>query len=246
MLGAYVLRMTVSDGEATDADNVLVVVGVPDAGVLVIDEDSLGKDQAPNFFSSENVNEGNADKGVRTQLPVFADNIGQTFTVYTGEVGDEGWFALKTIPGSWGTAGPTSDGLRNYVGNPSISSPHNVGSGLGSGGDPEALLDEIPNVTPLRATGLKQLEGSRVCAVVYKSDISMNYDPLEGSLKGDNQGTVAFDVLSVTERTNGSSSSLPQVDIQVLDAREVCEATLTMFTEVPVPTSSSEPFDVVP
>ncbi len=246
VLGTYVFRLTVSDGEDTVSDNVMVSVVEPDVVVLVIDEDSLGKDQDPNQFSSSQVNEDNADIGVRTPLPVFAANIGQTFTLYTGEVGDEGWFALKTIPSSWGSTGPTADGLRNFVGNPSMASPHNVGPGLGSGNDPEDLLDEIPNVTPLRATGLKQLEGSRVCAVVYKSDISMNYDPLEGSLKGDNVGTVAFEVLSVTQRTNGSSSSLPEVEIKILDAETVCEGPLSLFTDAPVPTSSSEPFDVVP
>ena len=73
-----------------------------------------------------------------------------------------------------------------------------AGNGLGSGSNPEKWLDKEPNVTPLRATGLKLLIGKSVCAVVYKSDVSMNYGPLNGSLKGDNLGTVAFKVISVT------------------------------------------------
>ena len=98
-------------------------------------------------------------------------------------------------------------------------------------------------MTPLRATGLKLLEGRQICAVVYDSDISINYDPLDGSLKGANLGTVAFEVLAVTPRTE---FSLPEVGIQILDAEEVCERLLTLLTEAPEPISSSEPFDVIP
>ena len=54
-------------------------------------------------------------------------------------------------------------------------------------------------------------------------------------------------VLSVTARTDGSESSLPEVEIEILDADEVCDCeTLTLFTDAPEPTSSSEPFDVEP
>ena len=82
--------------------------------------------------------------------------------------------------------------------------------------------------------------------MVYDSDISINYGPLNGSLKGANLGTVAFKVNSVTQLTGFSSSSLPKVEIEILDAVEVCEGPLTLFTDAPAPISSSEPFDVVP
>jgi hypothetical protein len=172
--------------------------------------------------------------------------VGQVITLYTGQVGDEGWFAPETIPASWGPAG----GLPGFIGNPAASPtstpPHGVGPGLGAGSDPEALLDKVPDVNPLRATGLSLLVGQRVCAVVYDSDISINYGPLNGSLKGANLGTVAFLVLSVTQHVGGSSSSLPDVSIQILDAAQVCAGPVTLFTAAPEPTSSSEPFDVVP
>ena len=155
---------------------------------LVIDEDSIDNGNPPNFFSDVDVNDDIADIGLRTQLPFFAANVGNIITLHTGEVGDEGWFALKTIPDSWDAAGP-DDGLRNYL---------NAVDGLGSGNNPEDLLDKIPDVTPLQATGLSDLVGEYVCAVVYDSDISINYDPLDGSLKGANLGIVAFEVLSVT------------------------------------------------
>ena len=109
------------------------------------------------------------------------------------------------------------------------------------------MLDKIPDVTPLRATGLNQLVGRRVCAVVFDSDISINYDPLDGSLKGDNSGIVAFEVLSVSALTGFSDSSLPEVEIEILDAEEVCDCTtLTLLLDAPEPDSSSEPFDVEP
>jgi len=122
-----------------------------------------------------------------------------------------------------------------------------AGPGLGTeddDGDRESILDKIPDVTPLRFSGLKLLEGERVCAVVYDSDISINYDPLDGNLKGANLGTVAFEVLSVTTLTDASSSSLPLVEVEILDAEEVCEGVFELFTDAPEPISSSEPVDV--
>jgi Flp pilus assembly protein TadG len=194
--------------------------------VLVIDEDSIDNGNPPNNFSASAVNDHIAEIGVRTQLPYFASHVGSTITLYTGQPGDEGWFALKTIPNSWVAAGPTADGVRNFLGNPSQPFRHNVGPGLGApdaNGDREALLDKIPDVTPLGAADLEAMEGQSVCAVVFDSDISINYGPLNGSLKGANLGTVAFKVLNVTPR----SGALPQVEIEILDANVVCEGSAT-------------------
>lgn len=213
---------------------------------LVIDEDSIDNGNPPNFFSDREVNDHIAKLALRTELPYFDSHAGQMITLHTGTVGDEGWFAPKTIPTSWNAAGPTTDGLRNFLGNPSLPYPHNVGKGLGRGSDPEKLLDKIPNVTPLRATGLAALVGYTVCAVVYDSDVSINYGPLNGSLKGANLGTVAFQVLAVTELTGYSSSALPEVEILILDAETACGGPQTLFTDAPEPRSSSEPFDTVP
>jgi hypothetical protein len=121
---------------------------------------------------------------------------------------------METIPSSWTSAGPTADGLRNFVGSPNSAFPHNVGPGLGTpdaNGAREALLNEIPDVNPLRATGLNLLKGQQDCAVVFKGDVSIGYAPLQGSLKGPTLGTVAFEVLAVTLSTE-SPSSLPQVE----------------------------------
>jgi hypothetical protein len=208
--------------------------------LLIIDEDSIDNGNAPNFFSAQNVNDDIAEIGLRTQLRFFQNNIGQEITLYTGQVGDEGWFAPKVIPPSWKAAGPTSYGLGNYlVAGPGLGSPD-------ANGNRETLLDKVPKLTPLRATGLKMFVGRRVCAVVYDSNITINYDPLNGSLKGANLGTVAFKVLSVEQLTGFSSGTLPKVRIVIKDARRFCSDPVGLVSGIPEPTSSSEPYDVNP
>jgi len=148
-------------------------------------------------------------------------------------MGDEGWFAPKFIPENWSNkANP--DGLSNFV-----SADRPIGKS-------EKRLDKIPDVTPLRAEGLSMIVGETVCAVVYDSDISINYDPLNGSLKGANLGIAAFDVNSIRERTGASSSSLPIMTVTVVNADEVCTGLLFLFTDAPEPLSSSEEVDVIP
>lgn len=210
------------------------------AVLLVIDEDSIDNGNEPNNFSDTDVNDQIARVGLRDQLRYFRENEGKTIDLYTGQVGDEGWFALKTIPNTWVNAGPTANGAQNYLApGPGLGSP-NVDD------DREVLLDEIPNVTSIRATGLKMLVGSTVLAIVYDSDVSINYSPLEGNLQGDNLGMVAFEVVSVRTRTDGSTSSLPIVTIKILNVNEVKERQLVLFANAPIPSSSSEPFDINP
>lgn len=135
------------------------------------------------------------------------------------------------------TAGPTTNGARNYLA---------AGPGLGSGEGPEVLLDKIPNVTPLRASGLKMLTGKTILAVVYDGDVSINYGPLNGSLKGETLGLVALEVVAVTRRTDGSSGPLPKLTVKIKNVEEAKAAPLKLFSNAPVPRSSSEPFDINP
>lgn len=207
-----------------------------EALLLVIDEESIDNGNPPNNFSNVDVNDQLAEKGLRQVLAYFEQNIGDTIDLFTGEVGDEGWHALKTIPTSWISAGPTTNGAQNYL---------VAGPGLGTGNDdPEVLLDKIPNVTPLRATGLAMLIGQTVLAVVYDGDVSTNYSPLEANLMGANLGLVAFDVVAVKTRTDGSSGSLPRVTIAIRAVDAALAAPLKLFDNAPVPVSSSEPFDI--
>jgi hypothetical protein len=209
---------------------------VTESVFLVIDEESIDNGNAPNNFSETDVNDDIATVGQRQPLRYFQQNIGRTIDLYSGEVGDEGWHALKTIPSSWISAGPTANGTRNFL---------LAGPGLGGGNDgPEVLLDKIPNVTPLRARGLKMLTGKTVLAVVYDGDAGINYGPLSGNLQGANLGIVAFEVVSVRRRTDGSSGSLPIVTVKIVDANAASAAQLKLFANAPVPRSSSEPFDI--
>ena len=234
------VTLTSDEGEDSTTDFGFSTAGPGGAALLVIDEDSIDNGNPPNFFTAQAVNDDIAKIGQRKQLRFFEQNVGARITLHTGQVGDEGWFALKTVPQSWVSAGPTSDGLRNYL---------VAGPGLGSKnafGDRESRLDKVPDVTPLRAAGLRMLVGRDVCAVVYDSDVSINYDPLNGSLKGANLGVVAFRVLAAHRLFGYSSSSLPQVEIEILDAFQVCMGPLTPFIDAPAPISSSLPFDIEP
>ncbi len=205
--------------------------------LLTIDEESIDNGNKPNNFSEINVNDQIARIGQRTALQYFKDNIGKSIKLYSGEVGDEGWHALKTIPNNWRSAGPANNGAANFVA---------AGPGLGGGNDPEKYLDNIPDVTPLRAAGLKMLVGRTILAVVYDSDISINYSPLTGSLKGDNLGLVALKVEKVARRTDGSSGSLPSVTVNILNVDQVKLGKLFLFDNPPVLKSSSEPYDINP
>ncbi|MGC9326771.1 MAG: LamG domain-containing protein, partial [Candidatus Hinthialibacter sp.] len=208
--------------------------------ILVIDEDSIDNGNEPNLFTDTEVNDDIANIGVRDILRYFKNHVGERITLFTGQVGDEGWYALKTIPDSWMKTGTLNDGVVNYL---------NAAPGLGTSGDgmeAETLLDAIPDVTPLRASGLKMLEGYMVCAVVYDSDVSVNYSPLMGSLKGANLGTVAFRVISVQSNYGYSDSTLPKVVIEILDYNNLKQMPMQLFSEAPVPASSSEPMDVNP
>lgn len=211
---------------------------VAEAILMAIDEESIDNGNMPNNFSETDVNDQIARLGQRQTLRYFQENIGNTITLYSGEVGDEGWHAIRTIPSSWISAGPTSNGARNYLA---------AGPGLGTSDDgPENLLDKIPNVTPLRAKGLKMLTGKTILAVVYDGDVSINYDPLNGSLKGETLGLVALEVISVVRRTDGSSGSLPKVTVKIVSVEDAKAAALKLFSNAPVPRSSSEPFDINP
>jgi hypothetical protein len=219
----------------------LIIIGAPPV-FLVLDEEVLKPGEAPNYFSESDLNAKDAEIGVRTPLPFFASaaNQGAELTLYSGQVGDEGWFAVTQIPEPWASAGPTEDGLTNYV---------QAGPGLGSPdakGDRESLLDKVPGVTPLRATGLGMLVGRIVCALGYPSDIGINYGPLNGSLKGKTFGLAAFEVVEVTARGKASSSTLPKVRIRVMDPESTCAGPLELLLDAPEPVSSSQPRDVVP
>jgi hypothetical protein len=231
---------------------VLSVPGSPTvapAVFLIIDEDSI--DNGIRFhenpiigqqnifpdtkrqFTDKEANDDIAKYGQRSVLRYFNANPGKVIAVKTGQTGDEGWFTPTQIPTKWGSTAEV--GLNNFI----------------AGQIKQDRLDKIPGVRPLRAMGLKELEGRTVCAVVYDSDISINYDSrqpyTDGNLQGATLGIAAFTVLEngVNQMNQFSSSTLPEVQVRIEDANTVCLSPLELF-DAPIPRSSSEPNDINP
>jgi hypothetical protein len=229
--------VTIADEPAQAAVMSTTSSASADAVLLAIDDDSFEKDAAPNFFTDMDINDDIKSLGLRTELRYFQNNVGKTIRLFTGEVGDEAWHAITRIPDAWKTAGPTTNGARNYLA---------AGPGLGTGNDPEILLEKIGGVSPLRANGLKMLIGKTILAVVYTGDVSANYGPQEADLKGDNLGIVAMQVIDVRRRFNASSSSLPVVTVKIMSASEASQASLKLFSNPPRLLSSSIPFNIAP
>jgi hypothetical protein len=237
LLLLFVFSMIACDKttDERDPDGNVVSDGVV---FLVIDEESIDNGNPPNSFSETDVNDQLATVGLRQPLKYFTDNVGKEIDLFTGEVGDEGWHALTTIPEAWKSAGPTGNGAQNFLA---------AGPGLGGGEDDrEVLLDKIPDVIPLRAAGLTMLKGQKVLAVVYDGDVSTNYSPINANLMGANLGVVAFEVLEVKERTDASTGSLPRVTVKILGVSDLQNLKINLFKNAPVPESSSVPLDVRP
>lgn len=98
---------------------------------------------------------------------------------------------------------------------------------------------------PLRALGLNSLVTKDVCAVVYDSDISINYVKstfpfTNANLQGATLGIVAFTVIQTRTLNGFSSSTLPQVTIRINNPA-TCNP--TELFNAPVPKSSSIPND---
>ena len=200
------------------------------AALLVLDEETV---QGKAFKAKGN--------GVRGVLPYFAEHVGGALTVKTGQSGDEGWFAPNCIPQKW-IGGSSNTCLAGEARATAID--NFFGTNGPSASPSQSRLDKVPAVMPLRALGLTSLIGADVCAVVYDSDVSVNYNTstfpfTDANLQGKTLGVVAFRVDAVTW-TKKSSSTLPQVTLTILDA-SVC-GDWVLFN-APVPSSSSEPND---
>jgi hypothetical protein len=254
---------------ATDPDHYF---GETPAGatLLIIDEDGIDNglhlnrtgggitSSGPSFWTISEVNDDIAAYGMRNVLRYFAAsvNFGRTITVRTGQTGDEGWFAPTCIPRKWlnsstnSTANTCLEGAERVTGinNYFFSGRTPFTGAPSSWAITQDRLDKIPHVIPLRARGLVSLIGKDVCAVVYDSDISINYDHdtslgVNGNLQGATLGIAAFRVNQVRTLNNFSSSTLPEVQITVLNPATTCK-NFQLFN-APVPNTSSIPNDRV-
>jgi len=198
--------------------------------------------------------------GTRIELPYFDQNPGAIIEIQTGHITDHGWYAPQVIPDSWVAANPDHDemgnfdgmenfiGIRNFVGVDVPGDPVELvpAPGLGVGAGSEELLDNIPDVFPIRYQGLLDLVGEDICAVVKDSDVSINYNPeppggvLDGNLQGNYKGVVAFRVLQVIPFGSFSPGfvqdpqEIAKVRIGILDAVNdsgtgVCQSNMDVF-----------------
>jgi len=157
-----------------------------------------------------------------------------------------------------GSARSSFDGLSNFFG-----LPGGVGPGLGSGNNPEEFLDKIPDVRPLRHLGVLGLLNMDVCALVYDSDINIDYLSDEdavpfvdnrvdyGNLQGANLGIIAFHVDQVIpfgtaatasfEQGHNDPQEISKVLITILDPDPLCNS--LMIYEAPPIVDEDTPFD---
>ena len=115
----------------------------------------------------------------------------------SGEVKDEGLYRIPDSP--------------MYLDGPPV--PWTVQEFV-DGVVPQDELDKIEGIVPLRNHDLEDLVGQTCVAVVYDSDISINYDPINGNLQGGRHGLFAFTVGEVK-----SPGSIPEStsDTSLLD-----------------------------
>ncbi len=265
--------VTVRAGETTNVDitltpvsgDILITVNWGDTApesdtyFLVLDEDVLDNGQhfnnaggpitpsGPQFFSAMDVNDSLAYEKQRLTLHYFQEQIGRTITVKSGQTSDEGWFALNCVPARW-ISGNSAEDNTCLTGSDRQTALKNYAGINGTGAIPDQdRLDKIPDVRPLRALGLNNLIDKVVYAVVYDSDISINYDHdsllgVNGNLQGATLGTVVFRVNEVRTLNNFSDSTLPEVQITILDVVMYEDVEMMLF-DAPVPESSSVPND---
>jgi hypothetical protein len=156
------------------------------------------------------VNDQLADEGLRIFLQLPAGTIigngvpgGTVAPLSAGQLYDEGMFEMTMSLPEWDEAGPTNNGLINYL----------VALAPFFGNPFETLLDKIPGVIPQRTAELQAHVGETCCAVVYDSDISYNEVDDLANLQGANYGVIRFTLLHVGPDPAGSV--LPNITIRI-------------------------------
>ena len=181
----------------------------PDRFAIIIDEDMI--DNGTSTVESAAAALGvTPDELVNDNNPVevgnppllwnqLADAIGTTVRLPTGQAGDEGLFALPANPVGKEGAFTVEDFVDGIV--------------------PQSALDEVRDVNPLNNSDLEALVGQSFVGIVYDSDVSINYDPLQANLQGARYGQFYFTVVDVVPAgglpESGSSSSLNDLIVRI-------------------------------
>jgi hypothetical protein len=193
--------------------------------LLVLDKDAFDYGPAPHFLPPDAVNTDAAGVGVRDELSYFASHVGGQVVLTSRQNGNDGWFALRSVPQAWASEPGATDGLENFA---------LAGRGLGSpddNGDRESLLEFVPDVMPLRAEGLTKLVGRTACAVVYNDHVVVSGgSPSTASLRGATLGRIAFAVVGLLDTDDPSS---PNVQVEIVEGHETCSQPLIAFSDAP-------------
>jgi hypothetical protein len=182
--------------------------------LVIIDEDGIDNDMrtieqaafshgvTPDYLIND-------DRPTKVGNPWFRWNeqfAGDIVKLPTGQVDDEGWFAMPpTIryADDRGTSLTYDQWIAAFV----------------AGTLSQELYDKVRDVQPLWNQELVKLVGRKCVAIVWDSDISMNTQPLYGNLQGERYGKFAFTVLAVevpgSIPESGSSSSLYDLWVRV-------------------------------
>ncbi len=174
-----------------------------DNDISTIEEAARSHGVAPDYLINDDrpTEEGNPPLRWNTMFP------GDVVLLPGGEADDAGWFELpETIRYADDRTTDLSDEewIQAFV----------------DGTLPQDLLDKVRDVMPLRNPELLALVGRTCTAIVYDSDISINYDPLYANLQGARYGTFTFRVITVEAPgsipESQSSTSLYDLWLEVL------------------------------
>ena len=195
----------------------------PPPVLLILDQTAIQYGPPPLAMLPEAVNAPIKAVGLRDALPYFAARTDESTTLASGQEGNDGWFAIRSVPASWASEPGTDDGLQNYW---------LAGSGLGSpdeNGDRTSLLASVTGVAPLRAAGLATLVGRQVCAVVHDGDVAVAGTPSAAALNGANLGVFAFEVTGV----DTAGGDWPAVTIKILNVKATCGEAFAVAPDLP-------------
>ena len=156
------------DDEGTCFELLIIDEETIDNDISTIEAAALSNSVLPDFL----VNDNSPTKIGNPWLNWNIFHSGDIVRLPGGQTGDEGLFSVPpSVPFS----------LDDFA----------------EGTIPQDQLDNVLGVTPLRNGELLGLKGGTYLAVVYDSDISINFDPLNANLQGDRYGRFAFTVLDV-------------------------------------------------
>ncbi len=178
---------------AGPVQDTIIEVKVPaGACVVIIDEDGVDNDMK-NIELAAQARGVTPDYLVNDDRPTEIGNPwlrwnerfpGDIVKLPTGQRTDEGWFALPS------RIRYADDRTTNLTYDQWIKA-------FVDGTLPQDKLDKVRDVMPLRNQELAKLVGRTCVAIVYDSDLSINYQPLNANLQGGRYGKFAFTVLAL-------------------------------------------------